>query len=541
MSERYVLPSLSVMTIGGLLLACGIYERSGWNILFLSVALLSCFALIGNFLFRKRKLPESVGTESPDPEEEVFLVIGPYVARWFITRNDKSLLRYERQCLWLAARDAGELIKHLSRLSLQPQKVKITLFFPFLPDGHDTAALAISALATWTRTLQSMVLPEPLPCIFAIYACFSQQRYAWDPDRVIWSGEMSVLPSGGSLDNAIAKVLATFNQPPRVNDAPRLQRHSTLIVLRQWLNDTQLTFALDALLNSGSVSLSHCLLADYGCGFIRHGAWARWLEEQYAVLPALATSRIELSFPEIPACAQLSPASTQVISRRPAFRLFLPLMIGLLASGSMLVASVYEGQRSEVTEALLAQFLSVSEDNIGDKFSAFDRLEAHQKMLKRCANSAFFQNWGFAKCGTLLNNVTLRLNHYKPWIIYSSAEPLSLFASGNYTILPARMARLQPLAALVRKNPSVVFKIVGHSDNSGNEQDNLRLSELRAREIRDWLIQQTGAEEKRFVLSGMGAAFPLTSNATPEGKEVNRRIEVIPLHTTMFSASEKIN
>jgi outer membrane protein OmpA-like peptidoglycan-associated protein len=467
--------------------------------------------------------------------------MGPYVAKWFTTHNDESLLRYERQRVWLAARDAGELMKHLSRLYLQPEPVRITLFFPFLPDGHDTAALATSALMSWTRTLQSIVLPEPLPCVFAIYACFSQQRFAWDPDRIIWSGEAPLFSSGSSLDQSISTLLTLFEQQRSMSDASLAQRHATLVVLRQWLEDTRLMSALNAFLNSPFLSLTHCLVADYGCGFVRHGAWARWLEEKYAILPALAKSRIELSLPELSVPASPSPVVLPPPAERQRNGLFLPLMIGLVVGASMLAASLCERHRGETTEALLAQFRAVADNDIVHKFEVLDRLEAHQAMLARCADSDFFQNWGFSECSTLLSNVSLQLNPYTPWIIYSSSGPSSLFASGNYTILPAQIDRLESLGLLVQRNPSVVFQIVGHSDNSGDEQRNLWLSEQRAREVRDWLIKQIHADANRFDLKGVGDAFPLMSNSTPEGKEVNRRIEVIPLHPTILTDNEKIN
>lgn len=533
MSTRYLIVFLSVLLAALLMLAGGIYASSVWNVVFLGLALAAAGGIIA-FSLRRQPPPlpeEAVASLAP---EDVYLVIGPYVASWFITRNDESLLRYQRGRLWLAARDGNELMKHLSRFHLQDEKVKVTLFFPFLPDGHDTAALAISSLMSWTKVLRSIALPEPLPCVFALYGCCSQQRLAYDPDRAIWSGAEVAHYAEGSLDHAFTALLATLAKQNRGSDSALAQRYATLYVLRRWLAQTQLLTSLNALLNNSTVSLSRLLLADYGTGFIRHGAWARWLDEKYAILPSLANSRIELALPDLPEAAKPAPRKVPQ-PERGGCRVGLPLLLSLVIGGSMVAADLYEKHRAVAVDTVLARFQDVPDEDIARKYAVLD---SYQKSLSHCDNSYLFQNWGFSRCRQLLSEIRPVLNKYAPWVIYTSASETSLFASGNFSLLPERTERLRPLITYIQNNPTIAFLIIGHSDNSGDAQQNLLLSEQRAREVRNWLMAQTHTPAERFVLKGVGDRFPLRSNSTPEGKEINRRVEIIPLHPASLNANE---
>lgn len=90
-------------------------------------------------------------------------------------------------------------------------------------------------------------------------------------------------------------------------------------------------------------------------------------------------------------------------------------------------------------------------------------------------------------------------------------------------------AALQPLKALAKiliDNPDLNLKIVGHSDNSGRPDKNQKLSLVRAWSVESELRNQ-GVVGARIRSEGKGAAEPLTSNTTEEGREQNRRIEFV--------------
>ena len=69
------------------------------------------------------------------------------------------------------------------------------------------------------------------------------------------------------------------------------------------------------------------------------------------------------------------------------------------------------------------------------------------------------------------------------------------------------------------------IEIAGHTDNVGNDADNLKLSQQRADAIRQYLIKK-GIQPPRVIAKGYGASQPVADNSTDEGRRRNRRTEV---------------
>jgi outer membrane protein OmpA-like peptidoglycan-associated protein len=91
------------------------------------------------------------------------------------------------------------------------------------------------------------------------------------------------------------------------------------------------------------------------------------------------------------------------------------------------------------------------------------------------------------------------------------------FRSSSYAVLD----RIVEFAGDCRQSTIV---LTGHSDASGNENNNRSLSEARARIVADYL-QAHGVAPEQLVVVGAGSDFPIADNATPQGREKNRRIE----------------
>jgi len=75
---------------------------------------------------------------------------------------------------------------------------------------------------------------------------------------------------------------------------------------------------------------------------------------------------------------------------------------------------------------------------------------------------------------------------------------------------------------------AVYIEVVGHTDDVGDKLKNQELSENRARTVRDSLVQ-AGVDPSRIMVVGAGGSQPLASNQTEEGREQNRRVEVMVL------------
>jgi outer membrane protein OmpA-like peptidoglycan-associated protein len=97
------------------------------------------------------------------------------------------------------------------------------------------------------------------------------------------------------------------------------------------------------------------------------------------------------------------------------------------------------------------------------------------------------------------------------------------FENGKYYLLPESYMELNKLAQYLIRNPQMQIQINGHSDNSGSRNKNQRLSELRAREVFEYLIKK-GVQNKMYF-KGYGSSQPVASNDTDEGMQKNRRVE----------------
>jgi OOP family OmpA-OmpF porin len=97
------------------------------------------------------------------------------------------------------------------------------------------------------------------------------------------------------------------------------------------------------------------------------------------------------------------------------------------------------------------------------------------------------------------------------------------FVNGRYYLLPESYLELNKLSQYLMQNPSVEIRINGHSDNSGLSFKNQKISELRAREVFEYLIKK-GVQNKMYY-KGFGSTQPIATNDTEEGRGKNRRVE----------------
>ena len=100
-----------------------------------------------------------------------------------------------------------------------------------------------------------------------------------------------------------------------------------------------------------------------------------------------------------------------------------------------------------------------------------------------------------------------------------------LFAVDSASVSAASQADLRALAANLQQYPSRVT-IIGHTDDTGSEAYNLDLSQRRAQAVGAVLVA-AGVPQGIISVTGRGESAPIASNATPEGRTQNRRVEVI--------------
>ncbi|MEM1117142.1 MAG: OmpA family protein [Bacteroidota bacterium] len=103
-----------------------------------------------------------------------------------------------------------------------------------------------------------------------------------------------------------------------------------------------------------------------------------------------------------------------------------------------------------------------------------------------------------------------------------------LFDTGSARIRPESTPTLQDLARTLQQHGDLRLRIEGHTDNTGSADTNQRLSQERAEAVRTWLIGE-GIDGSRLEAAGLGQTQPATGNDTPEGRQQNRRVELVRL------------
>src|SRR5271157_3104800 len=101
-----------------------------------------------------------------------------------------------------------------------------------------------------------------------------------------------------------------------------------------------------------------------------------------------------------------------------------------------------------------------------------------------------------------------------------------LFKSGSFELLPGARERLAKISGIVLAYQGLRLAVEGHTDSIGGDEYNRRLSEQRADAVRDYLVQQ-GITSDAITASGFGKSEPVASNDTPEGRQQNRRVELV--------------
>ncbi len=99
------------------------------------------------------------------------------------------------------------------------------------------------------------------------------------------------------------------------------------------------------------------------------------------------------------------------------------------------------------------------------------------------------------------------------------------FDSGRSDIKPRLRPILDRFATTLNQNPVTTVKIIGHTDSTGSDTNNERLSVNRAMAARDYLTAR-GVAASRILIDGRGSREPIADNASASGRAMNRRVEI---------------
>jgi outer membrane protein OmpA-like peptidoglycan-associated protein len=101
-----------------------------------------------------------------------------------------------------------------------------------------------------------------------------------------------------------------------------------------------------------------------------------------------------------------------------------------------------------------------------------------------------------------------------------------LFDTGSYTLKPGAREKLAKISGIVLAHPGLTLQIEGHTDSVGGDEFNQQLSERRADSVRDFLAEN-GVPASAITARGFGKTQPVASNDSAEGRQRNRRVELV--------------
>jgi OOP family OmpA-OmpF porin len=102
-----------------------------------------------------------------------------------------------------------------------------------------------------------------------------------------------------------------------------------------------------------------------------------------------------------------------------------------------------------------------------------------------------------------------------------------LFDTGSDRIKPESAPTLRDIGAMLVAHPELKLSVEGHTDNVGDAAANLKLSEARAAAVKAALVKDYGADAARLTSKGLGSTKPVSPNTTAEGRQNNRRVELL--------------
>jgi outer membrane protein OmpA-like peptidoglycan-associated protein len=101
------------------------------------------------------------------------------------------------------------------------------------------------------------------------------------------------------------------------------------------------------------------------------------------------------------------------------------------------------------------------------------------------------------------------------------------FDTNSDKIRPESAPALKEIGDMMAKHPDLKITIEGHTDNVGNASANMALSEKRAVAVKAYLVNTLSVDADRLAAKGFGATKPVADNTTEDGRQKNRRVELV--------------
>ncbi|ELE9729726.1 OmpA family protein [Enterobacter kobei] len=277
-------------------------------------------------------------------------------------------------------------------------------------------------------------------------------------------------------------------------------------------------------------------------GSLATSVWTAWLSRHTAMQrvtgwqPVGTDSTVISPFPDF--ILPLLPEGSGLTSQARSWRCVLSLFT-LAAIAALLSSGWNNRQLLHRVSFDIARYDSISMDNYDQKASAVAILRADAVLLDDLARNGVPARLGLGLYqGERLRMPVLEaIRSYVPPPPKPQPKPkpipkivrldsMSLFDSGKFVLKAGSTKMLVNSLVGIKAKPGWLIVVSGHTDNTGNPQLNQMLSLKRAEAVRNWMRDTGDVPESCFAVQGYGESRPVATNDTPEGRALNRRVEI---------------
>ena len=279
-------------------------------------------------------------------------------------------------------------------------------------------------------------------------------------------------------------------------------------------------------------------------GSLATSAWTAWLSHHTAMQqvagwqPVGTDSAIISPFPDF--ILPLLPEGQGLTSRGRAFRCAFGIFT-LAAIAALLSSGWNNRQLLQRVSFDIARYERIPMNDLRPKADAVAVLRDDAAQLDDQARNSvpLRMTLGLYQGERLRIPVLDAIRSYAPPLSPSEPQPkpesvpkivlldsMSLFDSGKFDLKPGSTKLLVNSLVGIKAKPGWLIVVSGHTDNTGNPKLNQTLSRKRAEAVRDWMRDTGDVPESCFAVQGYGESRPVATNDTPEGRALNRRVEI---------------
>ncbi|MDH5716937.1 MAG: OmpA family protein [Spirochaetia bacterium] len=186
-------------------------------------------------------------------------------------------------------------------------------------------------------------------------------------------------------------------------------------------------------------------------------------------------------------------------------------------------------EEESIPYAIQEEFNIVTEDNKGNSIEIKNKTKSIYKKIKPITAKELRQlgKQIEEKTAKLPENQRPKIKESTQGLIIELPDILFEFNSSNIT--EKNKLVLNELISILKDYSEANIKIIGHTDNKGSVEYNLNLSEERAKNTVNYLLENSNIVPEKLSYEGMGSTRPIDNNNTEEGRQKNRRVEIIIL------------